>query len=79
MLIKDIKYELQNILSGKSISGYDVVIQTVADNLRTSQKTSPMAETKHQNKGKETEKLLTFAQNNNLWSYYWTFLCLPEK
>jgi hypothetical protein len=67
MLIKDIKYELQNILSGKSISGYDVVIQTVADNLRTSQKTSPMAETKHQNKGEETKKLIEFASKNNLF------------
>lgn len=53
-----IKYELQTILSGKSGNSYDAIIQTIAHHLRT----SPMAEEKHQNKSKETEKLIDFAK-----------------
>jgi hypothetical protein len=66
MLINDIRYELQNILSGKNGNGHDAVIQTIANHLRTSQRTSPVAEEKHQNKTKEAERLLAFAQKNNL-------------
>ncbi|NJL12406.1 MAG: hypothetical protein HC913_05015 [Microscillaceae bacterium] len=61
------KYELQNILSGESGSSHDAIIQAVAHHLRTSQRTSPMAEEKHQNKGKETEKLIDFAAKNKLF------------
>ena len=61
-----IKNELQTILSGKSNSSYDPVIQTVASYLKTSQRTSPLAEDKHQNKAKETEDLVDFAFRNNL-------------
>jgi hypothetical protein len=57
MNIKSIKNELQNILSGKSGYSYDAVIQAVTNHLRT----SPMAEGKYENKGKETAKLVTFA------------------
>jgi len=62
-----IKYELQNILSGKSSSSHDAIIQAVAHHLRTSQRASPMAEEKHQNKAKETEKLIDFASKNKLF------------
>lgn len=62
-----IKYELQTILSGKSGSSYDATIQAVTRHLRTSQRTSPMAEEKHQNKAKEKEKLINFASQNNLF------------
>ena len=66
MNLNQIKYELQHILSGKSGIGHDAVIQTIANHLRTSQRTSPVAEEKHQNKTKEAERLLAFAQKNNL-------------
>ena len=67
MDIKRTKYELQTILSGKSGNSYDALIQTIAHYLRTSQRTSPMAEEKHQNKSQETEKLITFAAENKLF------------
>ena len=62
MNLDQIKYELQHILSGKNGNGHDAVIQTIANHLRTSQRTSPVAEEKHQNKAKEAERLLAFAQ-----------------
>ncbi len=65
--VKEIKNELQAILSGKSSASYDAAIQTVASQLRTSQRTSPVAEEKHQNKGEETKHLIDFALKNNLF------------
>lgn len=62
-----IKYELQNILSGKSGGSYDATIQAITRHLRTSERTSPVAEEKHQNKAKEKEKLINFATKNNLF------------
>ncbi|RIV50621.1 hypothetical protein D2V93_09795 [Flagellimonas taeanensis] len=67
MDLKSVKYELQTIISGKSGNSYDALIQTIAHYLRTSQRTGPMAEEKHQNKAEETEKLLTFAAKNDLF------------
>lgn len=67
MNIKQIKHELQNILSGKSSHSYDAIIQAVTNYLRTSQKTSPLAEEKHKNKSEETKKLVDFAKKNNLF------------
>ncbi len=66
MNIKQIKYELQNLISGKSGASYDALIQTVARYLRSGKRASPMAEEKHQNKAQETEKLIDFAKSNNL-------------
>ena len=66
MNIKQIKYELQNLISGKSGASYDALIQTVASYLRRGKSTSPMAKEKHQNKAQETEKLIAFAKSNNL-------------
>lgn len=63
---KQIKYELQNLISGKSGASYDALIQTVASHLRSGKRTSPMAEEKHQNKAQETEGLIDFAKKNNL-------------
>jgi len=65
--IKSIKYELQNILSGKSGGSYDATIQAITRHLRTGQRTSPVAEKKHQNKEKEKKQLINFAKNNNLF------------
>lgn len=66
MKTNQIKYELQNLISGKSSSSYDALIQTTARYLRSGKKTGPMAEEKHQNKTQETEKLIEFAKLNNL-------------
>lgn len=63
---KQIKYELQNLISGKSGASYDALIQTVTSHLRSGKRTSPMAEEKHQNKAQETEELIDFAKSNNL-------------
>lgn len=67
MNVKSIKYELQNVLSGKSGSSHDALIQTITSYLRTSERASPMAETKHQNKAKEAERLIAFARTNDLF------------
>jgi len=45
--IKEVKYELQNILSGKSSNCNNAPIQTISSLLRRHEKTSPMAEEKH--------------------------------
>ncbi|MFK7935252.1 MAG: hypothetical protein AB8G22_17195 [Saprospiraceae bacterium] len=66
MDIKQIKYELQNLISGKSGASYDALIQAVASHLRSGKRTSPMAKEKHQNKAQETEELIDFAKSNNL-------------
>ena len=63
---KQIKYELQNLISGKSGASYDALIQTVASHLRSGKRASPMAEEKHQNKAQETKELIEFAKSNNL-------------
>jgi hypothetical protein len=66
MNTKQIKHELQNLISGKSGASYDALIQTVAGHLRSGKRTSPMAEEKHQNKAQETKELIDFAKSNNL-------------
>ena len=66
MNIKQIKYELQNLISGESGASYDALIQTVASHLRSGKRTSPMAEEKHQNKAQETEELIDFAKSISL-------------
>ena len=60
MNIKQIKYELQNIISGKSSHSYDALIQTISHYLRTSQRASPLAEEKYQNKPEEVKRLIDF-------------------
>jgi len=66
MNIKQVKYELQNLISGKSGASYDALIQTVAGYLRSGKRASPMAEEKHQNKAQETKELIDFAKSNHL-------------
>ena len=67
MLKNNIKDELQNILSGKSQVGDGNVIQTIANYLRRSQTTSELAQTDKYYKKEETEKLLTFIEQNDIW------------
>ncbi len=66
MNLKQIKYELQNLISGKSGASYDALIQTVASHLRGGKRTGPMAKEKHENKTQETEELIEFAKSNHL-------------
>jgi hypothetical protein len=63
----NIKDELQNILSGKNTVGRGNAIQTVANYLRRSQTTSKLAQTDKHYKKEETEKLLTYIEQNRLW------------
>lgn len=63
---EQIKYELQNLLSGKSHPSHCPIIEAVAGELGTGQRTGPMAQEKHQNKAQETAKLLKFAQQRGL-------------
>lgn len=67
MNIKQTKHELQNILSGKSSSSYDALIQTISHYLRSGKRTGPMAQEKHENKKKETKRLIAFAKDNDLF------------
>lgn len=66
MNTKQTKYELQNLISGKSGASYDALIQTVAGHLRRGKRASPMAQEKHENKAQETEELIAFAKSNDL-------------
>lgn len=66
MNIKQVKYELQNILSGKSSQSYDSTIQAVTCYLRKSQSTSSLAKDQLKNKAEETKKLISYAANNQL-------------
>jgi hypothetical protein len=66
MNIKQIKYEIQHLISGKSGASYDAIIQAVTDFLRSGKRTSPMAEDKHQNKAEETARLKLYAEKHNL-------------
>lgn len=66
MNIKQIKYELQHLISGKSGFSYDALIQAVARHLRSGKKASPIAEEKHENKPREAKRLLEFARQSLL-------------
>lgn len=66
MDVKQLKYELQHLISGKSGTSYDALIQAVTRHLRSGKRTSPMAQEKHQGKAAETESLLNFARQNEL-------------
>ena len=62
MNFKNVKYELQNILSGKSGSSKDATIQTIANYLRDGQKTSPVAQGELKYKKQEAKKLIEFSK-----------------
>ncbi|MBI2258551.1 MAG: hypothetical protein HYU67_06585 [Flavobacteriia bacterium] len=63
----NLKYELQNIISGKSKVKFGKLIQTITCYLKGSEGTSALVENGKQNKNQETEKLTHFIENNNLW------------
>lgn len=67
MNYKAIKDEIQNILYGKSGNSQKTLIRTVADYLRASERASTLVKKDKQYKQKETKKLNTFCDQNNLW------------
>lgn len=68
MDFKTIKYELRNILSGKSQVSHGEPIQAVASYLRESTKTSAMAQRNISNQEEEKKKLIQYINANNLWN-----------
>lgn len=64
---KELKYELQNILSGKKPLSGGNAIQAVACYLRGSQASSGLAQTDKHYKKEETERLITYIDQNRLW------------
>jgi Serine/Threonine/Tyrosine Kinase found in polyvalent proteins len=68
MTISTIKYELQNILSGKSEVSYGKPIQTITRYLRESFGTSGKIKENESNKSEETKKLIDYINANHLWS-----------
>ena len=75
MILKTIKYELQNILSGASGSSHDAVIQAISHHLKRSERTSPTAEEKHKNKHQETTKLIKYAHTHKVRRTNWIVKC----
>ena len=67
MNLRITKNELKTILSGKSGTSQDAVIQAITSYLRRGQSSSRVAEEKFQNKGEETARLIEFAQKHNLF------------
>lgn len=63
----NLKYELQNIISGKSEVKFGKLIQTIARYLKRGERASTLVEDNKQSKIKETEKLKPFIEENNLW------------
>lgn len=68
MPISTIKYELQNILSGKSEVSHGEPIQAITSYLRESLGTSEKTERNEPNKSEETKQLMDYINANHLWS-----------
>jgi hypothetical protein len=62
-----LKYELHNILSGKSEVRFGTVIQTIASYLKNGEATSGTIESEKHIKSEETERLENYITLNNLW------------
>ena len=62
-----LKYELHNVLSGKSEIRFGTVIQTITSYLNDGEKASPTFEVEKHFKKQETEKLEKYISENNLW------------
>ena len=62
-----LRYELFNIISGKSKVSNGAIIQTITDYLRESEKTGGIAKTEKHFKKQETKRLEEFIVSNNLW------------
>lgn len=68
MTHKNIKYELQNILTGKGKVGYGEPIQTIARYLRESTIAGKETQRSKSNKSEETTKLIEYINNHQLWN-----------
>lgn len=66
MAINQTKYELQNILSGKSRQSYDAIIQAISSYLRESKSTSNLVKNQLENKSEEKKRLIKYAEKENL-------------
>jgi len=64
----DLKYELQNVLSGKSQVRFGTISQTVACYLKDGEKTSSAIEDTKRFKSEETERLEDYITRNNFWA-----------
>ena len=62
-----LKYELHNILSGKSEVRFGAIIQTIAGYLKNGETTSGTIESEKHLKSEETERLKKYITKNNLW------------
>jgi hypothetical protein len=66
-MTKHIKYELHNIISGKSQNSNGGIIQTISNYLRECEKTSGISKTEKHFKKQETTQLELIVTENNLW------------
>jgi hypothetical protein len=62
-----LKYELHDVLSGKSQVRFGTIIQTITCYLSNGAQTSTIIEDEKQNKEQETKRLEAFISDKNLW------------
>jgi len=62
-----LKYELHNILSGKSEVRFGTIIQTITSYLKTGETTSGTIEDEKHLKSEETKRLENYITQKNLW------------
>src|SRR5690606_5315290 len=62
-----LKYELHNVLSGKSEVSFGTIIQAIASYLKNGEKASRTVENEKHFKSEETKRLEKFITLNNLW------------
>ena len=62
------RYELQNVLSGKSQISFGTTIQAIANYLKNGETTSPSIEITKHFKSEETQRLESYIILNNLWA-----------
>jgi len=64
----DLRYELQNVLSGKSQISFGTTIQAIANYLKNGETTSQSIEITKHFKSEETQRLENYIIINNLWA-----------
>ena len=62
-----LKNEIHNVLSGKSKVRFGTIIQTIARYLNDGESTGKAVENEKQYKKQETQRLVGFISENNLW------------
>jgi|SRR5690606_24037577 len=62
-----LKYELHNVISGKSQVRYGAIIQTIASHLADGEISSSRVEDEKHLKNQEEERLKIYISSNNLW------------